>query len=198
MFSTRKCSAENCNDFSVTGSKFCFRHIEDPGNYMKETLSMLSDCDNLTNFKLCRGNVSDVKIPCKSILTSKFSETVFTNVSFEDVAIQLCFYDFCEFHNCRFKASDIRYSVFAGSLFKDCEFSDSEILHTNFNGAKIFNTSFHSCDLYYSSFISSGIQDSEFRDCNLKKVSYGASNRYNVSFKYSNYEEAEFDKGQSP
>lgn len=195
MFSTRKCIKKDCVEHAVTGSKYCFNHIKNPDEFMASTVAMLSDCDGITNFKFCKANISKLKIPCRSILTSKFTGTIFTDVIFDKVEIKLCFFDFCEFHNCRFTSADVRYSVFSGSVFRNCSFDDSEVLHTNFNGVKFTDGGFISCDLYYSSFVSSELQNVLFKDCNLKKVNYITSNRSNVSFKYSNWEEAEFDKG---
>ena len=198
MFSNRKCANENCNDYAVTGSKFCFSHIDDSREFMLETISKLNDCDNITNFKLCRAELSDIKVPCREVITSKFSGTDFRNVIFDDVSIKLCFYDFCTFDNCSFNSVDIRYSVFAGSVFNNCSFMDSEVMHTNFNGVKMHGSNFQSCDLYYSSFVEADLKDTGFKDCNLKKVYYLGSTRSNVSFQYSNVEEAEFDKGDRP
>ncbi|HAK44871.1 MAG TPA: hypothetical protein DCO79_02970, partial [Spirochaeta sp.] len=165
MFSSRKCAKENCNEYAVTGSKYCFGHIEEPGNFLMSTVEMLSDCDEVTNFSLAKARISNIKIPCRNILTSKFSKTIFRDVIFDEVSIKLCFFDFCEFHDCSFSSVDIRYSVFACSVFRNCAFDDSELLHTNFNGVRFTDGGFTSCDLYYSSFVSAGLQDVIFKDC---------------------------------
>ncbi len=198
MFSSRKCAIKNCHEHAVTGSRYCYAHLDNFNEYIQNISASLSDCDTMSNYKLCHAELSGITVPCRNIITSKFSETVFNNMVFDDLSIKLCFFDFCQFNNCSFRKSDIRYSVFGGSVFYNCNFIDSEILHSNFNGSTIKNTVFESCDLYYSSYISAGIQDSSFKDCNLKKVSYLNSTINNTSFKYSNHEEAEFDKGQMP
>ena len=89
---------------------------------------------------------------------------------------------------------NIEDSVFAGALFQDCDFSGSDILHSNFIGIEACACCFNDTDLYYTNFTSSSLKDVTYIDCNLKKTDYCHSNRENVNFKYSNYEEATFQR----
>ncbi|MCD6397114.1 MAG: pentapeptide repeat-containing protein, partial [Spirochaetaceae bacterium] len=58
------------------------------------------------------------------------------------------------------------------------------------------NLSFKDSDLYYSTFISSNLKNVSFVECNLKKTDLYNSERTNVNFKYSNYEEALFNRNR--
>ncbi|MBN1686165.1 MAG: pentapeptide repeat-containing protein [Spirochaetales bacterium] len=196
MFEIEGCKHDGCLLTAVTGTGYCFYHLENPAEVTEGISRRLKENETIKNLNAEYIELSDMSIAGKNLYVSRFSHGVFNRVDFSGCSLRIVFFDFCVFRDCLFKNTDMKYSVFAGATLNGCDFSSSDTVHCNFNRVTAKGCSFNGSDLYFSTFAYSDISDTTFVDCNLKKVRFNNTKRIEVSFKYSNYEEAFF--GESP
>ncbi len=192
MFDFNKCSFENCNDFSLSGSEFCINHIGDPESFINELIAKITSESVHKDIKASGCHFSKTKMNGRIFNVCNFSKCIFEDTDFSGSQFRLCFFEKAVFRNCSFKNTNMKYCAFPMAEFQNCNFTGSDIINTSFAASKITDSDFSESDLYFSVYINAVINDSKFMDCNVKRANFWGTKRVNVSFKYSNFEEALF------
>ncbi|MCK5344165.1 MAG: pentapeptide repeat-containing protein [Candidatus Heimdallarchaeota archaeon] len=192
MFILRRCSVNNCSNFSFFNKQVCFQHLDDTESIHREIQDFIGSNDKFVNLNLNGGDLRGINFSKKSFYACSFSHMKLRDVDFSQSLFRLCFFDFSSIVSTNFSHADMQSCVFAGSTIIDCDFSQSDMLHINFIGIHCENSKFNDSDLYFSRFIGSSLDKAGFIDCNLKNVIYCRAEMNDVSFKYSNYEDAKF------
>ena len=197
MFDFDRCTADNCNEYSLSGNDLCINHIADSRDFIEGLVEKIKREDVHKDIKASGCRFTDVNLAGKIFNVCNFSKCEFENTDFSGSQLRLCFFEKAVFKNCSFKNTNMKYCAFPMSSFENCDFSGSDIINTNFAASSIKGSNFSESDLYFSVYINAFIKDSKFMDCNVKRANFWGTKRENVSFKYSNFEEALFSMGDA-
>ena len=129
----------------------------------------------------------DLDLSGKHIERCMLSAAAFQNVTFAGCRFRLVYMDFSRLEGCSFKGSSLHAVVLAGSRI-------TELVGCNLSGINCRDTVFDESDLYASRFISAVLTKVGFKDCNLKQVRFEHAAISDTDFRYSNTEDAYFEK----
>jgi uncharacterized protein YjbI with pentapeptide repeats len=98
--------------------------------------------------------VSDIEVISKSLMSFISVKSIYTNMKFEDVSLNGCYFVESHFVNCIFKnisfnKGNFNSTILKASVFENCSFLGAEII-----GSKIENSEFNRCsfrDIIFSS-----------------------------------------------
>lgn len=195
MFPFTICSHPDCNSYALTGKDYCLHHSPDRDGDTKNVIALIENNTAIRDISARGIEIRNKSFSEKEFISTNWAFAVFENCIFKDCEIHSSYFDFAVFRNCQFISCDIRYSVFAGALFMNSKINDSTAIHTNFNGVDVLFSELNANDFYYSCFTMSKVVASSLEDCNLKRTDFRSSLIKDVSFRYSNVDEAYFDKG---
>jgi fluoroquinolone resistance protein len=178
----------------MTGGDTCIAHAPNPDQALAKAADYLLKEKKIIDISYPGLKLEDIALKEKVFTTSNFGAATFRNVDFSGSRFRLCFLNGSVFENCTFRFCNFIYTVFSESTFHSCDFTGSDITHCNFMGIDGADTVFNDTDLYFSIFTGAKLREVTFIDCNVKKTDFYKSQRDGVNFKYSNYEEAIFQR----
>ncbi|HEX8268856.1 MAG TPA: pentapeptide repeat-containing protein [Flavobacterium sp.] len=140
-----------------------------------------------------------------------FSETNFSNRTYD--ADELNFHEFeeCTFFDCNFSSCNFIAMVFIDCRFTNCSFNEAKIGHTAFRSVHfehckikdvnfamaekfIFEVHFSNCILDFSKFYALKMNSSSFADCSLVAADFMAADLTGLQFYKCDLYRAEFSK----
>ncbi|QEN07722.1 pentapeptide repeat-containing protein [Oceanispirochaeta crateris] len=192
MFNLDLCSWPGCKNPVDRNSRFCNTHIK--MDYQKEIENYLLSNEVIMNLKAPGLIFEGLDLRGKRFINCYFHHTLWKNCRFDNSRFQMCFFDDSVITNCHFLKVNMLQCVFTMAVLQDTTFRGSDLISVNLNRIKSRHCDFSESDLYYSRFIGSSLKETLFVDCNLKRVDFCLSRMKRISFRYSNSEEAYFQK----
>ena len=91
MFELSGCKYENCLLSAVTGTDYCFHHLQNAAEVIEAISKDLLDSETKKNLNAPYIELSNLSLTGKNLYVSRFSHGVFNGVDFSQMSLRIVF-----------------------------------------------------------------------------------------------------------